>query len=66
MELFDSKEFKEAFWYWYDNLSPEERKKFYEYPSDMAELFFYNKIFRRIIDGQLAQQNRASRYEREG
>lgn len=63
----NSTDFKKAFWYWFDSLPPSERKKFYEYPSDMAELFFYNKVFRKImLDDQVAQLNRASRYEREG
>ena len=66
MEVMNTKEFKKAFWYWYDRLSPEEREKFYSYKSDMAELYFYNKVFSKIVTGQLAQQNRASRYEREG
>jgi hypothetical protein len=39
------KEFKKSFWQWYDSLTYSERKKFSEYPADMAELYFYNKIW---------------------
>ena len=47
MEVFDTKEFKKAFWEWFDTLPKLERKKFQEYPADMAELYFYNKIWSR-------------------
>lgn len=66
---FDDPHFKSEFWRWFDNISPAERKKFKECSADMAELFFYNKYFSKGIDpfeGQVAQLNRASRYEREG
>jgi hypothetical protein len=46
MEVFKTKEFKKAFWDWFDNvLTESERKAFYDYPMDMSELFFYNKIY---------------------
>ena len=41
----DTEGFKEAFWQWFDNLPKEERLNFKEYPADMAELYFYNKIW---------------------
>ena len=66
---FDDLHFKNEFWNWFDNISPAERKKFKEYNSDMAELYFYNKYYSKGIDpfdDQVAQLNRASRYEREG
>ena len=66
---FDDPHFKNEFWNWFDNISPAERKKFKEYNSDMAELFFYNKYYRKdqyLFYDQVAQLNRASRYEREG
>ena len=66
---FDDLHFKNEFWKWFDNISPAERKKFKDYPSDMSELFFYNKYYSKGIDpfdDQVAQLNRASRYEREG
>jgi len=66
---FDDPHFKNEFCHWFDNISPTERKKFKNYPSDMAELYFYNKYFSKGIDpfeDQVAQLNRASRYEREG
>ena len=65
---FDDPHFKSEFWRWFDNISPAERKKFKEYPSDMAELFFYNKYFSKGIDpfeGQVAKLNIASVYETE-
>ena len=42
----DTPEFKKEFWKWFDSLPPEERKKFNEYPADMAELNYYNKVWR--------------------
>jgi hypothetical protein len=66
---FDDPLFKSEFWRWFDNISPAERKKFKEYPADMAEIFFYNKYFSKGIDpfeGQVAKLNIASVYETEG
>lgn len=45
-EIFDSPEFKKEFWDWFDNIPREERRKFQEYPADMAELNFYNRVYR--------------------
>ena len=47
---FDDPIFKKLFWEWFDSLSKLERKKFQEYPSDMAELFYYNKYFSKGIN----------------
>lgn len=44
--LFLTFEFKKAFWEWFDNLPPKERDKFKMYPNDMAELNFYNRVWR--------------------
>lgn len=49
MDEFETPEFKKAFWDWWDNQTTKEfRKKFSEYPSDMATLYFYNKIYKRL------------------
>ena len=53
MDIMDTKQFKQAFWYWFDNLPASERKKFYTYPADMAELYFYNKVFSKIISAEI-------------
>jgi hypothetical protein len=45
MEL-DDPRFKKEFWDWFDSISSQERRKFQEYNLDMAELYFYNKIYR--------------------
>lgn len=45
-EDMETDEFKKAFWEWFDSLSKEERKKFNEYPADMATLNFYNRVWR--------------------
>ncbi len=42
---FDSITFKTKFWAWFDALPKTEKSKFWYYQADMAELFFYNKIF---------------------
>jgi hypothetical protein len=50
MEIFDDKNFKAAFWYWFDNnTTPEERMKFKNYQADMAEMYFYNKVYKKIL-----------------
>ena len=46
LHLFHSRRFKEAFWEWFDNLPQKERDKFKTYPNDMAELNFYNRVWR--------------------
>lgn len=43
---FKCKNFKRAFWDWFDNLPKSERQKFNYYQNDMAELFFFNKVYR--------------------
>ena len=43
--VLDTPEFKKEFWEWFDSLPKQERRKFQEYPADMAELYFYNKIY---------------------
>ena len=42
----EDEKFKKAFWEWFDNLPKKEKKKFQEYPSDMATIYFYNKIYK--------------------
>jgi hypothetical protein len=64
MEDMNSEEFKDAFWEWFDSIPFKERQKFKTYPSDMAELYFYNKIWKH--NAHVAQLNRASPYEGEG
>lgn len=46
-EIFNNEDFKKAFWQWFDNLPKQEREKFKNYQADMAELYFYNKIWSR-------------------
>jgi hypothetical protein len=46
----DDPVFKTLFWQWFDSLTKQERKKFQEYPADMAELFYYNKYFSKGIN----------------
>lgn len=44
--VFDQPDFKTAFWNWFDNeLAPQERRKFQEHHSDLAELNFYNRYW---------------------
>jgi hypothetical protein len=45
-EEMNSKEFNAKFWEWFDETSIDTRKKFWYYPSDMAKLHFYNKIWK--------------------
>jgi len=47
-EEIETKEFNDAFWIWFDELSPETKKLFNEYKSDMAKINFYNSIWKRI------------------
>ena len=43
--VFDTPEFKREFWLWFDALPTAEKRKFQNFPADMAELYFYNKIY---------------------
>jgi hypothetical protein len=47
IEEIESPTFKEEFWAWFDTLPVLEKQKFWYYGSDMAELFYYNKIYSR-------------------
>jgi len=51
-EAIHRKAFKVAFWKWFDSLHPSMRKKFNEYPADMAEIYFYNAVWSRNISNQ--------------
>ena len=44
-EELEKKEFNEAFWKWFDSLSVKEKEQFWNYTSDMAKVFFYNKYW---------------------
>lgn len=59
MDIFDNKKFKKAFWEWFDSLSPEERKRFQEYPADMAELNFYNRVWKNqlVVNATMAERS---------
>ena len=50
MDVFDTPHFKKCFWEWFDNLPKQERKKFQEYPADMAELNFFNRVYKNLVD----------------
>jgi hypothetical protein len=52
MNVFDTPEFKKAFWKWFDALPRQERKRFQDYPADMAELNFYNRVYKNSIDSR--------------
>jgi len=52
MNVFDTPEFKKAFWEWFDALPRQERKRFQDYPADMAELNFYNRVYKNLIDNR--------------
>lgn len=49
MDLFDTPEFKKEFWEWFDSLPKEQRHKFKTYPADLAELNFYNTVWRHKV-----------------
>lgn len=39
------KKFKTEFWEWFDGISQIEKQKFWYFKEDMAEIFFYNKVY---------------------
>ena len=45
LDLRDEK-FAAAYWLWFDDLTPQERTKFNEYPMDMSKMFFFNRIWK--------------------
>ena len=46
IEDIESKKFNKNFWKWFDEQSEEIKNKFNYHPSDMAKLYYYNKIWR--------------------
>ena len=57
---FNDSYFQTMFWEWFDNLDECERHKFQYYPSNMADLYFYNKYYRKLLsmnDAQLEMLN---------
>lgn len=48
IEEIESPTFKKEFWAWFDTLPETEKSKFWYYGSDMAEIYFYNKIYSRV------------------
>ena len=55
-DTFETKHFKQEFWKWFDNLPKADRMKFKNYSSDMAELFFYNKVYKHCIDSSTGSE----------
>ena len=54
---FKDKYFQILFWEWFDNLEITERKKFQYYPSNMADLYFYNKYYKKLLEMNDIQLN---------
>ena len=48
------------FWEWFDNIELSERKKFQYYPSNMADLYFYNKYYKKLLEMNGSQLNNFS------
>jgi hypothetical protein len=46
MKTRDDPDFVASFWSWFDSLSIEEKKRFWYYSQDAAEVFFYNKFWK--------------------
>lgn len=46
IEEIESPKFNIHFWEWFDSQPKEFRDKFNYYPSDMARIFYYNKIWK--------------------
>jgi hypothetical protein len=42
---YDQSKHREHFWDWFDSLDPKQRNVFSDYKSDMAEIYFENKIW---------------------
>lgn len=56
--IFDTPEFQEAFWEWFDTLPKKEKNVFMYYRDDMAKLYFFNKYYKHI----LVKRNEESAY----
>lgn len=48
MSIENDRDFREAFWKWFDSLPIFEKKRFWYYHIDMATTYFYNKIYSRV------------------
>lgn len=58
-DVMHTEAFNEAFWDWFDNISPRERKVFLYYNHDMAKLYFYNKYY---IKQHVVKSNESDSY----
>lgn len=47
-KTFDDSFFRRLFWDWYDSLNTSEKEKFFNYPVDISEVFFYNKVYKNL------------------
>lgn len=45
--VFKDPSFKKEFWEWFDSIPRTERDRFKQHSADMAELYFYNKYYRK-------------------
>ena len=48
-DVMSTKKFQEEFWNWFDSLHSKDKKKFWEYPLDFACIYFYNKVYSRVM-----------------
>ena len=46
---FRDKYFQIMFWEWFDSIELVERQKFQYYHSNMADLYFYNKYYKKLL-----------------
>lgn len=58
LDLFETSEFQESFWNWFDHLPKKEKSVFMYYRDDMAKLYFYNKYYKH----NLVKRNEESSY----
>ena len=53
---YNSNDFKEAFWIWFDSLSAKEKERFWYYGLDMSEIYFYNKHYSKVHNNVFIQR----------
>lgn len=55
MSIHRNTEFKTSFWEWFDSLPLQEKKRFWYYANDAAEVYYYNKYWKHHEGSNLQQ-----------
>lgn len=55
-------DFRQSFWEWFDDLSPDQKKAFWNYRADMAKFYYYNAVYRKELENDIYSKNGESTF----